>query len=90
MAVNINLLYPFLQQYTDNNEVVEVSGSTVSECINDLIRQYPDVKGALFDNEKLRSYFMFFVNKEWSSPIELSHPVKDGDELSIAVIIAGG
>ncbi len=37
-----------LQPFTNNLAVVEVSGSTVGECLNHLVKQFPDVAKLLF------------------------------------------
>ena len=88
IKVNIN---PLLFQYTNDNEVVEVNGETVGQCIDRLIEQFPDIKQVLFGkNGKLLSYVDIYVNKESAYPEELAKTVKDGDELHIAFTIAGG
>jgi len=38
----------------------------------------------------LLNYVDIYVNQESSYPEELAKPVKDGDELHITMIIAGG
>lgn len=91
MSVKINISYPHLQQFTDSQDVVEVNGSTVGDCLDDMVRQYPNIKKALFDEHgQLLSYVMFFINREYASPAELDKPLNDGDELTIALMIAGG
>lgn len=91
MSVKVNIFYPHLQQFTNNQDVVEVNGSTVGDCLDDMVRQYPSLKKALFDEHgQLLSYVIFFINREYAHPAELTKPVNDGDELTIALMIAGG
>jgi molybdopterin converting factor small subunit len=71
--------------------VVEVSGSTVGECLNQLVKRFPRLKPMLLGKKgRLLNYVEVYVNQESSYPEELAKPVKDGDELHITLIIAGG
>ncbi|MFO7996398.1 MAG: MoaD/ThiS family protein [Dehalococcoidia bacterium] len=90
MAVKINI-HPFLSQQTNNQDVVEVNGSTVGECLHQLVAQFPGLKPWLFEKDgRLNRLVEIYVNTESSYPEELAKPVRDGDELHIIVIIAGG
>lgn len=90
MSVRINI-HPFLLQHTNNQDVVEVNGSTVGECLQQLVSRFPDLKPWLFErNGRLNRLVEIYVNTESSYPEELAKPVRDGDELHIVVIIAGG
>ena len=80
-----------LYQYTNQQSIAEVNGDTVGQCLDNLIKQFPDIKKALFDkNGKLLNYIDIYVNKESAYPEELAKPVKEGDELHIVITIAGG
>ena len=80
-----------LQHLTNDVEVAEVNGSTVGECLEDLVKQFPDMKQYLFDkNGKLDMFGDIYVNGEKFYPEGLAKPVKDGDELFISNIVAGG
>ena len=90
MSVTINL-HPSLYQLTNGQAIVKVEGNTVGQCLDDLIRQFPQIKPWLFDKKgKLLNYIDIYVNQESSYPEELAKPVKDGDELHITMMIAGG
>jgi len=90
MSVRINL-NSTLVQFTNDQAVAEVNGSTVGECLGELVRQFPRIKPVLFDKSgKLFNYVDVYVNHESSYPEELAKPVRDGDELHITIIIAGG
>jgi molybdopterin converting factor small subunit len=90
VSVTINL-HPNLLQFTNDQAVVEVKGNTVGQCLDDLVRQFPRIRQGLFGKDgKLLNYVDIYVNQESSYPEELAKPVKDGDELHITLIIAGG
>jgi len=81
----------YLQPFTSNTEVAEVNASTVGECLNHLVKQFPSIKKMLLDKkDKLHSYVGIYVNGEDAYPEQLAKPVKDGDELYILYIIGGG
>jgi molybdopterin converting factor small subunit len=72
-------------------EVVEVSGRTVGDCLEDLVQQYPGMKEGLFDKKgKLLNVVEVYVNNESAYPEELAKSVKNGDEIQIILMLAGG
>ena len=90
MSVKINVR-PGMQHLTSDQDMVEVNGSTVGECLNQLIEQFPAIKDELFDEDgKVLNYIDIYVNGKSSYPEELVKPVKDGDELYILRAIGGG
>ena len=90
MSVKIKI-HPFLSQHTNNQDMVEVNGRTVGQCLEQLVDQFPELKPWLFEkNGKLNRLVEIYVNMESSYPEELAKPVKDGDELHIIIIISGG
>ncbi len=79
------------RQYTNGLEVVEVAGRTVGECLNHLIKQYPGMEKALFaKKDKLLNVVEVYVNHTSAHPNELVKPIKDGDEIHLLVMLAGG
>ena len=81
----------YLQPFTDNIEVIEVNGSTVGECLNHLVAQFPSSEKMLFARgSELHAYVGIYINGEDAYPDEIAKPVKDGDELYILYIIGGG
>lgn len=90
MSIKIDIP-AYLQSFTNDTKVVEVNGSTVSECLNHLVKQFPDMEKMLFTkNGKLFSHVSIYLNEDDAYPDELAKPVKDGDELFILYIIGGG
>lgn len=90
MSIKVHL-YSSLQQFTNDRNMVEVSGSTIGQCLDDLVKQFPKIKPVLFDKDgKLLGQIFVSVNLKSAYPEELTKLVNDGDELYIALIIAGG
>ena len=79
------------RQFTNGLDVVPTEGNTVGECLNYLIRQYPGMEKALFaKKDKLLNVVEVFVNHATTYPNELIKPVRDGDEIHLLVMLAGG
>ena len=90
MSTKVNI-HQNLRHLTDDLSTVEVSGNTVGECLDELINQYPGLRKYVFDkDDRLLNYVDVYVNLESSYPEELAKRVKEGDELDITLIIAGG
>ena len=81
-----------LQEKTDDAVLVEVRGGSVQECIADLIRRYPGLKGMILDGEdRLLLRWMIYINNQSAAASnELSYPVKDGDIITLLPMVAGG
>jgi molybdopterin converting factor small subunit len=88
VKVHIHLTH---RQFTNGLEVVAVEGNTVGECLNHLIKQFPGMEKALFTKkDKLLNVVEVFLNHATAYPNELTKPVKDGDEINLLVMLAGG
>jgi molybdopterin converting factor small subunit len=88
IKVNIHRTH---RNFTNGQDVVEVAGNTVGDCLTDLIGQYPGMKDALFDKKgKLRNFVEIYVNMQSAYPEELAKQVKDGDEIHVTIMLAGG
>lgn len=88
MGVKVRL-HPFLNEGKEG--VFEVKGTTVGECLNELLKFNPGLKEKLFDkNGKLKGYIEILVNNKTTFPKELVFPVKDDDVLDVIVFLAGG
>ncbi len=82
---------PALTRYTNKQPKASVSGSTVGECLDHLVKQFPGLKPAMFQqNGKLHNYLDVYINGKSAYPEELIKPVKDGDKLHIVMVLAGG
>ena len=90
MTVKINL-HKTHREFTDGQKVVEVEGSTVGACIEALVKRYPGLREKLFDKKgTLRNFIEIYLNMESAYPDELKRPTKDGDEVHIVILLAGG
>ncbi|MFC1992982.1 ThiS family protein [Chloroflexota bacterium] len=89
MSVKINVPQFFLQ-FTDGVKTVDVNGSTIGECLNDLVRHFPSLGENLFDKDgSLHYYLTTWVNRESTTDL-LADPVEDGDILDIIPVYVGG
>ncbi len=90
MGVNVHI-HTTHRQHTNGLEVVGVQGKTVGECLSQLIRQFPGMEKALFSKkDKLLNTVEIYVNHASAYPNELAKAVKDGDEIHLLVMLAGG
>ena len=88
MTIKIKL-GQILRQFTKNQDTVEVNGSTVGECLDDLVRQFPDIKKWLFDRNGIL-LALILIDEETVYQKDLNRPVADGDELHLILIVGGG
>jgi len=90
MAININL-HKTHREYAGGREAVDVNGTTVGACIDDLVQQYPGLRERLFDKKgQLRNFIEIYLNNESAYPDELKKLTQDGDEIHIVILLAGG
>ena len=90
VGVSINI-HPSLRHLTNEQNVVQVGGSTVGQCLEQLVARFPDIENSLFAKDgALLDYVTVYVNGESAYPEELARSVNDGDELYIVMMIAGG
>jgi molybdopterin converting factor small subunit len=84
-------LHPDMAYLAGNNDVVETAGSTVGECIGQLIARHPALKDLIFHRDgPLQTFCEIYLNRKAAYPGELSRKVKDGDEIHLTITIAGG
>ena len=90
MSVEINLP-PVLQAMAGDIKQIDVTGGTVGECLEALVKQYPKLKPRLFNKKnKLPHGINIFVNRENAYPEPLAKAVHEGDKIHIAFIVLGG
>ena len=80
-----------LRPYSDGNSQVEVAGETVGSALEDLTKQYPDLRQHLYDGNQLRSFVNIYLNQEdirYGDGVDTE--IEDGDTLMIIPSIAGG
>ena len=90
MSIKLNI-HKTHRQFTNGLDIVEVEGNTVGHCLDNLIRKFPGMKKALFDKKgKLLRVIEIYINSKSAYPGELAKQVKDGDNVHITLLLAGG
>lgn len=90
MSVKIHI-HSTHRRFTEGREVVAVEGKTVGECLDHLVRQFPDMQKAIFaKKDKLHNIVEVYLNHASAHPNELPKPVQDGDEIHLILMLAGG
>ena len=83
---------PLVHGVTGGKRTLQSSGTTVSELLNNLDREYPGFLAQLKDDQgNLHRFVNIYVNDEDMRFLnKLETPVKDGDVVSILPAMAGG
>lgn len=91
MSIKVRIPTP-LRRSTDKKDEVEVAGASIKEALEDLERQYPDVKERIRGKDgKIGKFVVIYLSDEDMRFLQLEDtPVKDGDIISIVPMMAGG
>ena len=90
MALKVEIPTP-MRDLVGGQRHVEVTGTTVQEALDDLVRQYPPIGPKLFSDGQLRQYINVFVNDEDIRFLdEMGTAVKDGEIVALIPAVAGG
>jgi molybdopterin converting factor small subunit len=90
MSVEINLP-PLLQTLAGGTPKIDVEGSTVQACLEELTNIYPRLKLKLFRSySELANGVEIYVNREKIYPNPLLKLVKNGDIIHISFVVLGG
>jgi molybdopterin converting factor small subunit len=90
MSINIHL-HKTHREFAGGRETVAVAGTTVGACLDDLMRQYPGLRERLFDKKgRLRHFIEIYLNNESAYPDEMKRATRDGDDIHIVILLAGG
>lgn len=81
-----------LRQHAGGQSTVKANGSTIGEVFEDLVLQFPQMKGQLVTDEgELHKFVNVYLNDEDIRYLgKLDTKVDDGDEVSILPAVAGG
>jgi len=80
-----------LEHLTGGVTQVEVTGSTVGQCLDHFVKQFPRTKQLLFDKSgNLLGHIEILVNGVSTFPEEIDRSVHDGDTISMIYLIVGG
>jgi len=81
MSIKLHLPGRFYYLW-EGNEVLDVTGKTVAECLDGLVRLIPLMKKALsYDSGALDPHIKVLVNQEGVGAEGLEKKVHDGDEI---------
>jgi molybdopterin converting factor small subunit len=90
MSVEINIP-PAFQAVVGGIRQIDVTGSTVGECLDALLKKHPELKPRVFSRQgKLPKGLNIYVNGENVNRDPLAKPVRDGDTIHLAYIVLGG
>ena len=91
MSSQIKIPSP-LRRFTDGQSSVSVEGTTVSEVLQNIFNQYPEIRGHLLDeNGAIRNFVNIYVNGiDVREQDNLGTPVSPGTDIRIIPAIAGG
>ena len=84
---------PILQERSQIPGMVEVQGNTIGECLDDLIRQYPEIRSWLFGQNDLLRVLISVNNEETlalNTNSNLGRTLNPADEIRILAIVSGG
>lgn len=80
-----------LRRFTAFEGEVQLEATTVTEALDTLVEQFPDLKPVLYDGSgKPRSVHRLFLNGEVLDVGDTDHNLEPTDELGILTAIAGG
>ena len=78
-----------LRSYTQGRAEVIASGATFEELLNCLDADFPGIRFRMIDEQdRVRRHIRLFVNRE--QVIDLSHRLRDDDEVQIVCALSGG
>ena len=83
------LITPVLREFTNNRQSIEVEGTTVRDCLNHFIAQYPGTEKWIFSNNNA-PMICVFLNKEAVLPENLDRSVSEGDVIDLSPVVGGG
>lgn len=82
---------PVLRQSTGGARVVEASGSTLGELLDNLYTQYPDLRSRISADGGLSSYVNVYLNDEDVRTLRgIETPIAASDSVIILPAMAGG
>lgn len=80
-----------LRRYADQQARVSIAGSTVSDILENLTQQAPEMRSHLFVADQLRQFVVVSKNGQDIRLLQgLATPVAANDEIRILASIAGG
>ena len=93
MSIKISIIYPHFKALVNNQDIVEVNGNNIRECLEDLIAKFPAFRPIIFDDHGNLLYYINILHNNQSTHLDhdpLMKHVEDGDVIVITLLIAGG
>ena len=84
---------PLLGEHLQIPDTVKVDGDTLGDCLEDLSRQYPEIRDFLFSPKDLLRVLVTIDNKEifaLNVQKNLDRVMKPDDEIQILAVVAEG
>ena len=83
---------PSLKYWFDGSDETSCHGETIGECIENISQKFPGLKARLLDeNGNVSEAIIIFLNGDNINALEgPATQVKEGDEISIIPLAAGG
>lgn len=78
-----------MQIYTNDRDVVQVGGKNMRKLINELEKNYPGMKAALVEGEKLKPGIAIVLDGKISR-LGLHQPLSEENEVVFIPAISGG
>ncbi len=81
-----------LRKFTNNNARLNISGNKISDVVNELTLNFPELKKHMLDSDgKVRSFVNIFVDDDDIRNLQQEQTeVKENTVISIVPAIAGG
>ena len=80
-----------LQPLTGGKDAIVTSGATVREVLDNLVRDFPDVRERLLADEGVRRFVNVYVKDEDIRFLDgLDTKLHGGEEINIILAVAGG
>jgi molybdopterin converting factor small subunit len=76
-------------EHTGNQDSVAVQGSTVKECLDQLVSLFPALRPLLFDSEYALGVLIIYKG-DVITMSNIDRPVLENDELTLLPMIYGG
>jgi molybdopterin converting factor small subunit len=82
---------PIFQRFTHDVTLIDSSGKTVSQCLDNLVERFPPLKAMLFGEDKsIQEGLNIYLNGENAYPGGMNKLLKDGDKIHIFEVLIGG
>ena len=84
---------PLLREHLQIPDTVEVNGHTLGACLEDLSRQYPEIRDFLFSPKDLLRVLVTIDNKEilaLNVQKNMERVLQPDDEIQILAVVAEG